>query len=237
MLGAAGNLALMPEYRVFVIVSILAYIVLFWIIETRIGSSRARRAIEVGMAAVFIVITMTWSAYHYVPSLLIAKGAHFEHVGSLRVQLNDVKSLRGWGEGQAVSTPGHEELLHGDHRVNRGLSNARWIFDRIFDRMGLPHRNDVLTMSQQQWFAFLRDDLDPVQQRQIGKIPFAIVDVQTADGAIQTMIMFRNDRREVRDRSGASAGFLCMDRIFDVPDVVSGEREAVLISVGAPNCD
>lgn len=238
MLGTVGNLALLPEFRTFVIVSILTYIVIFCLIEGLVRSTRLRRFIEVGLAAASIMISMAWSVYHSAGPLLIDKGMSFRHVSSdVEVQLIDVLSLKGWGEGEAVLHAGHEELLHGNFEINQRLPQARWVFDRIFDRMGLPRRSDELIgmTEQRQWVAFLRG-LNSVQRHQIGKIPFAMIDVRTGDGHVQQLLMFRNDTRVVRDAGGAVAGVLCLDHVFDVADVVSGEREAVVLSHGRSSC-
>jgi len=238
MLGTASNIMLLPNYQIFVIVALFIFFLIFLLMEWFIPSGFWQRLAEFLATAVFIVFCMVWSVHNDAAPLLIDKSMRFQRVtGEIDIRLLDVRSLEGWGEGESDVGSTRERLVHGDHRVNQAQPdparpNPVPIIDRVLDHIGAPHRGEeIARMSQEQWVSYLRG-LNSIQRRQIGRIPFAVIEIRSDDDRIERIVMFRNDRHTVRDQAGNIVGRICVDRVFNVADTVSGEREAVRINHG-----
>lgn len=233
MVDTLINLALQPEYQIFVLISLTAYVAMFLLVERFAKSDFHRRAALLAATVLFILFCMVWSAHNDTRQLLIDKSMSFQRItGRMDLRLMDVRSLDGWGEGESAVGEGRERLVHGNRPADQGLPDAANTIGRVLDLMGLPQSGaQVVAMSPDEWVAFLRG-LDSLQRRQIGRIPFAVVEIRSDDDKIDRVVMFRNDRHTVRDKAGRVVGRICLDRIFNVADAVSGEREAIMISHG-----
>jgi hypothetical protein len=238
MLGTAGNLALLSNFQIFVPISLALYVALFVATEKFVRVEFWRKFIEVITSVIFILFCMVWSAHNASREILIDKSTGFHPVtGAVDVHLVDIRSLEGWGEGDSEVGEGRERLVHGNHDINKTQPDSIRIFDHILDQINY-HQVDgaaVQRMSQDEWVALLRG-LNNEQRRAIGRIPFAILQIRSSDDKVEQVVLFRDERYAVRNSAGDVVGRICLDRIFNTNDAVSGEREAVVISHGASAC-
>lgn len=235
MLDTVGSLALEPEFQSFVVICVVVYLALFAAAEIFIKTERARRISECATSVAFILLCVFWGAANGGRELLIDRSMPWQKVsGGSAVRLVDVRSIRGWGEGNPDNVDAGAAVTHGDHQVNKEVGAE--VFDRILEQLNLPYSGaKIVDMDQAQWEAFLRG-LRPSDRLLIGRIPFAVVDGRSNDGRIRRATLFANDTMEILDREGRVKSRICVDNIFNVPDTFSAQREAIKISYGSGRC-
>lgn len=235
MLGTATSLAFEPEFRIFVPVAIVSYLIIFGLTEWQVRRQQTKRIIEVATTAVFILICVIWGAHNApeVPeSILLMKGEGFRQITAegAAVRVENVTTLDGWQEGNA---PGE----HGDHRENQLLPEATSIFDRLLKRIGVSRFSgaDLARMSQQDWESFLTG-LNQRDRDEISRTPFTIVSVRTSDNREQIRVLFTGGNLDVPRSDGSLEGRICVRRTFDVGERGSGEHEAIYVENGLLRC-
>lgn len=237
MLGTVASLAIDPRFQLFVAVSLVIYVGVFVAAELYAPTERMRRIIEVGVTAIFSLVCLFWGAHNGSRSLYLETSMPPQKIaGGGTVQLQDITSVNGWNEGRIAPSGSGFSIAHGDHRVNRSRPDAARIMTALFRQLDIQHPVDqVLQMPQAQWEAFLRD-LPDQKRPYLGGIPFAVIEVRANDGTVRRETVFKNDEVQVRDKSGGVESFVCIDRVLDIRERTSNEKEAVMVTHAAGSC-
>jgi hypothetical protein len=154
--------------------------------------------------------------------LIVERGLPQAIAGGGQVGLEDVNTLNG--------------LSEGPHHVNVARANAAHIFETLFRRLDIQSSaEDALSMSEEQWQAFLKG-LPDGKRLQLGGIPFARMTIQASDGRIQTVTAFKHDVLTVLGQNDRPEAFLCIRRVMDVRERRSDEAEIVVLAHSRERC-
>lgn len=157
-------------------------------------------------------------------------------LGGGSVRLREVSTLDGWLEGVPVPEGNSFRATHGNHQRNKERADAAQVLGTIFSRQSVYRPvAEVLSMSQAEWEAFLRD-LPENKRNAIGGTPFAVLETRPGDGPPSRTTVFRGDDLIVRNRSGVVEVVVCVERILDTR-VRSGEPEVVVLTQHTGSCD
>jgi hypothetical protein len=154
--------------------------------------------------------------------LIVERGSSMDVVSGGQIQLDDVNTLNGWGEGP--------------HSENKQRANAPDIFERLFRRLDIQHSPaDVLGMDESQWHSFLAG-LPEGKRLQLGGIPFARIKLRSSDGRAEEAVVFKKDVVPLLNKKSQPEAFLCIRRIMDVRERRSDEPEIIVLTHSRQRC-
>jgi hypothetical protein len=225
------------------VLAIMAFAALLYVLTGRIESKNRRFWINFSATAAVIVGVMIWGAYKAPPpprdmptTLLLAKdmGARPITEAGASVELEDVESLKGWGEGPDGPLQGGTEFDHGRHDVDRNRPVE--VFDRILREAHLGGNGaHVRNLSQRDWVRYLVG-LGPAGRREISSIPFARLRLRASDQHERLIVFFRYDAEPVQNVFGRDEVAICVLRIFNIRESATRGSEAVLLGIGPQGC-
>lgn len=155
--------------------------------------------------------------------LIVERGSNMGIVSGGQVELDDVNTLNGWGEGP--------------HTENKQRANAAIILARLFRRLDIQNPPAaVLAMDEAGWQNFLAS-LPAGKRLQLGGIPFARIKIYSSDGRPQERLVFKKDVIPVLNKKDDVEAFLCIRRILDVRERRSDEPEVIVLTHSRKRCE
>jgi len=146
----------------------------------------------------------------------------------ISIKLNDVFSLRGWGEGKPEPNEINAIWPHGDHKRNmsRGSDDIDFILKVVLKEIQESEISvdDWINFDQNEWEQFLHG-LSKANRDKVGGIAFAYISIQ--DGGKE--IELPPQRSGIVDLSEytSKSGFLEIEQIYNTLEGASGTPEAI----------